>query len=148
MTVQAQIDQLNSLLAKCYDAEKGYELAAEKVNEPQLKRRLTNLSKQRNTFGHQIKSEIKLLGGDVQHGDTLAAKLHRTWMELRTALTNATEEVILTEVIRGEKNAVKYYDEALEKFEPYQPAFTTIQHQRSQINDSLATMTVLEDAVS
>ena len=60
-------------------------------------------AKQRYDFGHQIKNEIKALGGEVNKGGTIAGTLHRAWMDFRASITDNDEPAILNEAIRGEK---------------------------------------------
>jgi uncharacterized protein (TIGR02284 family) len=131
--IKEQIDELNDIIAKSYDAEKGYKEAADKVDDPELKSIFSEYARQRYDFGHQIKDEIRKLGGEVDKGDTLASKVHRAWMDLRAAFASDEESAILQEAIRGEKNALKNYEDALENMPITGSAYATLVNQRNQI---------------
>ena len=60
-------DNLNALLEKTYDAEKGFHTAAENTEHAGLKRYFERKSKERYNFGHELKSEITSFGGDIDN---------------------------------------------------------------------------------
>jgi uncharacterized protein (TIGR02284 family) len=133
-----QVDVLNDLLHKSYDAEKGYKEAAENVESPHLKELFRKYSSQRSSFGTELKSMIISLGGEVDKGDTIAAKMHRAWMDLKSALASNEEKNILEEVKRGESNALSHYEEALEELDSTSMAYDTVARQRNQIREAIA----------
>ncbi|WP_298486942.1 PA2169 family four-helix-bundle protein [uncultured Maribacter sp.] len=106
-------NKLNNLLEKTYDAEKGFKKAAEKTNNAFLKGYFDRKTKERYNFGQELKTEIKAYGQEVETGDSMAAKAHRTWIDIKTLFATDNEEAILEEAIRGEKAAVKEYTEVL-----------------------------------
>lgn len=117
---QKQIDELNDLLTRNYDAEKGFALAAEEVKDQALQDFFKVYSKQRNKFGHDIKDQIVALGGKVDKGTSIAGDIHRGWMDLKGLLTGHDEDAIINECIRGESVALEDYkrvmeDESLDK---------------------------------
>ncbi len=57
------VQLLNRLLVENYDAKKGYQKAAEEIDQPALKGRLMSLAEQRENFKRTIKEEIRDLGG-------------------------------------------------------------------------------------
>lgn len=107
------ISELNTLLKRNYDSEKGYHKAAEHVDDVDLKRLFEVYSDQRYHFGHDIKGEIKKLGGEPDKGDSLKAKAHRTWMDIKSIVNANDNEAMLEECIRGEKAALENYREVL-----------------------------------
>lgn len=148
MNIQDQINVLNDLLAKNYDAEKGYKEAAELANSDRLSIIFNNLAQQRYDFGHEIKDRIKTLGGTPNKGDTLAAKVHRYWMDLKTMLSSNNDGTVLEEVVRGEENAVKYYEEAARKLKIDTSSYEMTIRQRDRIRTTLQHMQDLEEAVA
>lgn len=135
--MEEQIEELNEILAKCYDAEKGYKEAADKVEDPKLKSLFREYAQQRYDFGHQIKNEIRSLGGEVDKGDTLAAKAHRVWMDIRSALSGDDESAVLKEAIRGENNALENYNDAIEDMPTTSSAYRLLVDQRNQVRTAL-----------
>ncbi len=131
------IEELNEILAKCYDAEKGYKEAALAVSDTALKSMFQNYVTQRNEFGHQIKNEIIAMGGQVKTGGTFAGTLHRAWMDFRSSITENDETAILKEAIRGENAALENYQDAMEDLPVMSSAYTTLVKQRNQIRTAL-----------
>ncbi len=140
-----QVDVLNDLLSKSYDAEKGFKEAAEDVNSPHLKELFLKYASQRTAFGSELKSLITSPGGEVDKGDTIASKLHRVWMDLKSALASNEEENILEEVKRGESNALAHYEEALEELDSTSIAYETVARQRNEIRESISKADSLEN---
>ena len=87
---------------------------------------------------------ITSLGGEIDKGDTIASKLHRAWMDLKSALASNEEKNILEEVKRGEANALSHYEEALEELDSSSIAYQTVARQRDQIRESIAKADSLE----
>ncbi|MDN3595581.1 ferritin-like domain-containing protein [Zunongwangia endophytica] len=107
-------EKLNDLLEKNYDAEKGYKFAAENIKNDKLKSFFTERAQERYDFGHELKSEIRNYGEVPDKGSSLAGDAHRTWMNLKTALSGNKEEAVLEEAIRGEEVAVEEYQKILD----------------------------------
>src|SRR5690606_2428817 len=93
---------------------KGYARAAEEVNDEALKDFFLAYSKQRNKFGHEIKDQLKKLGGEIDKGSSIAGDLHRGWMDLKGLLTGHDEDAIINECIRGESTALADYKRVME----------------------------------
>ena len=143
-------NKLNELLEKTYDAEKGYKLAAEKVEVPAVKEFLNDKVKQRYTFGHELKTEIREYGELPDKGGSFKGDLHRTWMNLTSTLTGNETERILEEVERGEKASLEQYDEILDDKEMPLPPSTEqlLRSQRNAIQAALNTSKMYESIVS
>jgi len=108
-------NNLNQLLEKNYDAEKGYKDAADKVQNTRMKQFLEEQAQLRYDFGHQIKSEIKAFDGDVDKGGSVKGSMHRAWMDLKSAVSSDKEENVMEEVQRGEQSAIEEYNEVINK---------------------------------
>lgn len=61
------IDLLNSLLEENCDAKRGYQRAAEQIDDPSLKGLFMSLSSQRDNFKKSIREEIHFLEGEPAH---------------------------------------------------------------------------------
>lgn len=137
MNTDNQIEQLNDILTKCYDAEQGFKTVSEKVNNNNLKEICENRSSQRRDFGHEIKDEIRKLGGEVDKGSSVAGGLHRTWISIKDAMSaDGDDTAMVEEIIRGEEETIEEYNEALKKF----PANTSPYNVLSKQRDTITTM--------
>lgn len=132
------IDTLNDLITKNYDGENGYKEAAEDVESPTLKNMFKDYSKQRYDFGHELKAVIRQAGGEVEKGGSIAAAVHRTWIDLKSAIAGNDEAAVLEEAKRGEENALKEYDEALSNMNSTDPGYNVVSKQRTQIQQALS----------
>jgi uncharacterized protein (TIGR02284 family) len=141
-----QIETLNTLITTLYDGENGYKEAAEEVSSVTLATRFRQLAQQRYDFGHEIKPFIKGLGGEPNKGGSATASIHRVWMDLKAAVANNDEKVILKECIRGEESAVESYEAALEGTTLIGAARETVITQLEKINRTLAELRIMVDS--
>ncbi len=109
--------QMNHLLSRNYDAEKGYEQVAENVKHTELKNLLTSNAQQRNRFGHELKAMMKDHNVEPDKGTSMEGDAHRAWMNVREVLSMNNDKAILDEAERGEDYAIGAYEEALQNAE-------------------------------
>ena len=107
------IKSLNYLIGTCIDGENGYREAADEATSSDLKTRLLRLGQQRAQFRGELEQEVLRLGGDPKESGSAGAALHRTWLNVRDAITGKDDEAILKESQRGEKAALDNYDDVL-----------------------------------
>lgn len=136
--------KLNSLLEKNYDAEKGYKLAAEKVNDQRLKNFFSERAQERYDFGHELKSEIRNFGESPDKGSSLAGDAHRSWMNLKASLSSDKDESVLEEAVRGEKAAVDEYEDVLKEKDLPASTGNILMKQKNSIVASLNEVKTLE----
>ncbi|MGB5818549.1 MAG: PA2169 family four-helix-bundle protein [Saonia sp.] len=143
-------NKLNELLTKTYDAEKGYTLAQDKVENPSVKSFLNDKVQQRYNFGHELKSEIMEYGQLPEKGGSIKGDVHRTWMNLTATLSNDSTERILEEVIRGEKASLEEYNDILNDSDMVLPPSTEkiLTKQRDAIKEALDVAILQEELVS
>lgn len=137
--------KLNELLEKNYDAEEGYKLAAEKVENQKLKSFFSARAQERYDFGHELKAEIKNFGEAPDKGTSVAGDIHRGWMNLKASLSNDKDESVLEEAIRGEKAAVEEYEDILKDSEIPASTGNILMKQKNAIVASLNEVKALED---
>ena len=140
------IDALNKLIATNYDAERGYKESAEDVTDSRLKSWFKEYAQQRYDFGHEIKAEISQLGGEIEKGTTLAADVHRMWIDIKAAIAGNNNEAVIEEVIRGENEAIERYDEVLASTTLPATTRTVVARQKSQIEAALGKVRELQSA--
>ncbi|MGI9527403.1 MAG: ferritin-like domain-containing protein [Weeksellaceae bacterium] len=142
------IKHLNDLLTKNYDAEAGYKLAAEKVENKNLRGYLESKAQNRYDFGHELKEEIKKLGGTPNKGTSIQGNLHRAWLGLKDALTKG-DKAIYEEAVRGEQTFVDEYEEVLKDREHLpQSVVELVQEQHNMAKSSLNEIKALGEGIS
>ncbi len=143
-------NNLNELLEKTYDAEKGYNLAADEAKDPYVKEFLLDKVKQRRAFGFELKSEIMEYGQVPEESGSLKGDLHRVWMRLKPVMSSEKTEKILEEVTRGEKASLEAYNEILKNSDSKLPPSTErlLIRQRDAIRAALNTSRMYEELLS
>jgi uncharacterized protein (TIGR02284 family) len=106
---------LNGLIETCKDGQEGFRVAAENVDDGDIKRTLHEYSLQRAKFASELQA-VNLQRGESEPEDSssVAGAIHRGWMNLKTVIAGKDRYGILAECEVGEDSAVKEYREALE----------------------------------
>jgi uncharacterized protein (TIGR02284 family) len=138
------VNVLNELLERNYDAEKGYKKAAEDIDNSLLKDFFKEYSGQRYNFGHEIKDEIRRIGGDPDKGSSITADLHRTWIDVKSLLTGKDSEAVVKECIRGESAALEDYEDALRRNDLAPTAREVVQTQHDKIQSAITRLNQIE----
>ncbi|HKP72604.1 MAG TPA: PA2169 family four-helix-bundle protein [Pyrinomonadaceae bacterium] len=107
------ISVLNNLIETCKDGQNGFQTAAEGVKRSDLKSLFYQYSQQRAQFAGELQDEVRRLGGDPAKAGSVAATLHRGWINIKSAVTGEDENAVLAECERGEDSAVANYQDAL-----------------------------------
>jgi len=137
MKDQKIINGLNDLLKKNYDAEKGYNMVAEKTEDPVLAAFMRGKASNRYTYGHQIKDIIREMEGEIDKGTSTMGDLHRAWIDVKTALSSDKNESLLEEVERGEEQSLEEYNTFLSQDELPQSIRRIVTYQRNNIAHAL-----------
>lgn len=137
-------DKLNELLEKNYDSEKGFKNAADDVKNDRLKAFFKSKAQERYDFGHQLKSEISNFGASPKKGSSVKADAHRTWMDLKSALSGDREEAVLEEVARGEQLAVDDYNKVIKESDLPPSTENLLIRQRNAFKETLKEVKSLE----
>ncbi len=143
-------NKLNDLLILTYDAKRGYTLAAEKTDNPAIKKFLEDKANQRYNFGHELKSEIVEYGNLPEDSGSIKGDFHRAWMKFVTTISSNESERMLEEVERGEKKILNSYNDILDNKEWILPSSTRdmLLKQREAIRSALETSKMYEEVVS
>jgi uncharacterized protein (TIGR02284 family) len=108
------ISTINNLIETLKDGQEGFKQAAEGVKDPQLKLLFNEYSQQRSQFATELQSQARSLGeSDPETSSSAAGALHRSWINLKSAVTRGDDHAILAECERGEDSAVEEYKKAI-----------------------------------
>jgi len=140
-------DQIRDLLHMNIDSRDGFAYAGKRLGDKNssLSMRFHRYSHQRNDFFEKLK-EI----GQVNHDEstergTIAASLHRTWMELRDELNDAVDvSAVVVEAQRGESYIKQAYETAIDAvIEPRLRDLLT--HQYESVKESYSWLVGLKE---
>ncbi|WP_461095547.1 ferritin-like domain-containing protein [Spirosoma luteolum] len=134
------LDQLNRLLTISHDAEKGYQEAAENAKDAELKGLFTAQSRQRGEFATELDREIRAIGGDPDNGTSLAADLHRAWINLKSTFTSDDDKATVQECQRGDKEALETYNAVLQETDLAASTRELLLRQKQNIDSAHASM--------
>src|SRR5712671_4919112 len=110
------ISTLNSLIETLKDGQEGFKQSAEGVDDPELKTVFDRFSLQRSRFVGELQSEVMSLGDpDPEDSSSVSGSMHRTWINVKSAITSHDQHAILAEAERGEDAAVSAYEDAIQK---------------------------------
>ncbi|WP_411767255.1 ferritin-like domain-containing protein [Winogradskyella sp. A3E31] len=139
-------NQLNELLTKNYDAEKGYRKAIDNVDNNNLKIYFTNRANERKEFANEIKTEIERYGEEPKESGSFKGTLHRNWMTLKSNLSNNNEEAVLEEALRGEEASLEDYNDVISSDNVFPPSIDTmLKKQKNAIQASINMVKVKEE---
>jgi len=142
------ISTLNNLIETLKDGQEGFKQSASGVDDPQLKTIFDTLSLQRSKFAGELQSEVVKLG-DAEPEDSSSATgaMHRTWINIKSAVTNRDRHAILAEAERGEDSAVDAYKDALEENLPT-PIKDIVTRQAAEVKTAHDKIRNLRDATA
>ena len=141
------ISTLNNLIETCKDGEQGFRTAADGVKKSDLKTLFLTYSQQRAQFAGELQNEVLRLGGDPEKTGSVAATLHRGWLDIKSAVTGEDEGAIIRECERGEDSAVRNYEDALKEDLPANIR-SIIERQLTEIKEAHARLRAFERAGS
>lgn len=137
-TNQEIINDLKGLVNIVNDGKEGYASASEVTDSGELKAVFLKYAAQRADYADELKEHIAQHGGDSdnQEGGILGA-LHRTWIDIKQALSSREDAAILSAIETGEKAAIEKYDKVLEDYGSHLDHIVLLQRQRTGILEAL-----------
>jgi uncharacterized protein (TIGR02284 family) len=111
------VSTLNSLIELNRDGQKGFQEASDKIESPQIKEFCSKQSLARAKFVGELQPEVRTLGGEPEKTGSVAAAVHRGWIDLTSTLGGG-DHAILVATETGEDYAVGEYKKALDETLP------------------------------
>ncbi len=139
------VNNLQDLLEKNYDAEKGFTKAMKDAKDQNLKRFLQQQAAQRNRFVTELDQQLRSLNEQPKESGSLTGDLHRTWIDIKSSVAGNTDEAVFEECIRGEKASWKEYEEKLQNKNFPSNISGMLQNQATEIHNTLNRVKTLED---
>lgn len=137
-------EKLNELLEKSYDAKKGFQKAADKVKNDRLRDFFRQKAQERKMFIKELREEIAGYGQVPEEGGSTTGSMHRTWMDMKTALSGDNEEAVLEESMKGEKAALEDYKEITTETDLPPTLSSKLNRQQKHIQNSINNVKMYE----
>lgn len=134
------VEDLNDLVKINNDRIMGYEKAVEDTEDTQLDDLFRHYIIQSQNFRSQLADHIVRIDGlavsDATSTD-VSSKIHRAWIDIKTALTGKDRDTVLSSIEFGENAAIEAYKDAIE--EDHIPAYIKedLMKQMGQLEDAL-----------
>jgi uncharacterized protein (TIGR02284 family) len=132
------ISDLKDLLSIVNDGKEGYESASEATEKIELQGTFLKFAAQRAGYSEDLKAHIAV------HGDTasnesggLLGALHRTWLDIKQALSTKEDVAILEAIVTGEKAAIEKYDKYIADYVDHADHLDLLKRQREGILNAL-----------
>jgi uncharacterized protein (TIGR02284 family) len=109
---------LNELIETSKDGEKGFARAAKDSNDPTLISLFSECERSCHVAVAELQDQVRLLGGNPEHGGSMTAAIHRGWISLKSLATSRDSRAILEECERGQDYAKAKYAEAVKQVLP------------------------------
>ncbi|WP_255405936.1 ferritin-like domain-containing protein [Nitrosovibrio sp. Nv4] len=100
------------------DGANGFRTCMDDADDEALKTYFQNRAQSCEEAVRILSAEVRRYGGDPETSGSAAGALHRTWVDLKTALTSQDNLAVLEECERGEAAAVVAYENALREEMP------------------------------
>ena len=114
METQKEVTNLlNNLLEENCDAKRGYQRAAEQIDDPSLKGLFMSLSSQRDNFKKSIREEIHFLGGEPAHFAQATGPVQEAFSSPDLLFTLDTVEQTLKGCLKLEMKHLEFYEQML-----------------------------------
>lgn len=132
------ISDLKELLSVINDGKEGYESASETTDKIELKGVFLKYSAQRAGYAEELRAHIAEHGEDAENesGGILGA-LHRTWIDIKEALSSKEDAAILEAIVTGEKAALNTYDRYINDYVDHADHIELLKRQRAGVEDAL-----------
>lgn len=106
-------DRLQDLRSINIDSCKGWQHAAENVNDVTLRSFFEEMSQVREHNAQELSHLIGQSGEQPTDSGSISGQLHRWWIDAKQALTGGDAEAVLREAERGEDSIKHEYEEVL-----------------------------------
>jgi uncharacterized protein (TIGR02284 family) len=107
------ITTLNDLIKTTIDSVDGYRAAGEDADSGQFSSIFFDRANERQEVVTRLQQYVRSIGGDPTDNGSLVAGAHRTFMNLRDAITGTDDKAVIAEVERGEDHIKAKFENAL-----------------------------------
>ena len=106
---------LEKVIDICNDGVRGYETAADKIEDKDesLKTMFLRLAQQRKGFVEKLKTEGIRLGLEFKETGTVKGFFHRTWLTAKANFSSDEKQKVIDEAMTGEKKAIDVYSKVM-----------------------------------
>ncbi len=132
------ISNLKELLSIINDGKEGYESATEATDTIELQGVFLKYAAQRAGYAEELRTHIATHGADAENEDGgILGVLHRTWIDIKQALSSREDKAILEAIVTGEKAAIDKYDQYISDYTDHADHIELLKRQREGVLEAL-----------
>ena len=139
------VKKLNAILERTYDAEQGFAKAAQGCKAKSLASWFNDRALDRSLFAEELKKEIQAMGGKKTNMGSFRGGAHRAWMDIKALFSYDNNEAMIDEVLKGEKSALKEYEEILSEEGLPKTTIAILTSQKTKIDHGLILLSSLKE---
>ncbi|QDV88910.1 hypothetical protein TBK1r_79450 [Stieleria magnilauensis] len=109
------IAKLQKLIQANLDSYAGFHEAADKLKHAELAALFRSIGNERAAMARELQQYVEFSGEKPRDDGSVAAKIHRLWMDIRAELNDGDPQVILNEAERGEDHIKEAYEAVLKE---------------------------------
>jgi len=132
------IKDLKDLLSLINDGKEGFETSSEATDKIELKGLFLRFSAQRASYAMELSEHITKHGGHAENEDGgVLGAIHRSWIDVKQALSTNEDKAILKAVITGERVALDKYNRLIAEYEDHADHIQLLRRQRDGVQDAM-----------
>ena len=132
------VEELKSLVNTLNEGKERYLSAREVVNSIELKHMFLQFAEERATYVQELAMHINEHGGESNNQAVgILGALHRTWIDVKQALSSNEDEAVLGAIETGEQAAIEKYDKVLIQQNIFTSLIEILQKHRAGILEAL-----------
>ena len=112
-TSNHDVSVLNSLITTTIDSANGFDEAANDARSDRFQSMFREYGSERRQCVQQLQDAVRRFGGTPEDDGSVKAAAHRTWLNLKDAVTGDSDKQIIEEVENGETYIKEKYETAL-----------------------------------
>ena len=112
---EATVTKLQKLIRANIDACDGLRESADKIDNSAIAEQFHQLASERAALATELQNYIEWNGEDAEDDGSVAASVHRAWIDIRAMLNGGDPHVILIEAERGEDHIKEAYEDVLKE---------------------------------
>ncbi|PAY15299.1 histidine kinase [Rhodopirellula sp. SM50] len=109
------IAKLQKLIQANFDSYASFHEAADKLKHAELAALFRSIGNERAAMARELQQYVEFSGEKALDDGSVAAKIHRLWMDIRAELNDGDPQVILNEAERGEDHIKEVYEAVLKE---------------------------------
>ena len=143
------ISDLKGLISIVNDGKEGYESASEATDNVELKAIFLKYAAERKAYELELKAHLASHGGESENSEGgILGAIHRTWIDIKEALSSKEDEAILGAIETGETAAVEKYDNILKDPRTHADHLDLLNRQRDGIQNALTEIKSLKSTAN